>query len=63
MICPVCGSWQTKVEETRNNKDGRKIKRRRKCMTCSSTFNTWEAVDYSHVRPADPYKARSKEWE
>jgi len=41
MNCPKCGSEATKVTGHKDGKSG-SIKRRRKCLKCGHTFNTFE---------------------
>ncbi|MEM7646103.1 MAG: transcriptional regulator NrdR [Pseudomonadota bacterium] len=44
MKCPHCHSLETKVLETRTQKNGELTKRRRECESCSSRFTTIETV-------------------
>ncbi len=44
MKCPVCGSTDLKVLETRSVDDDSAIRRRRECNSCSTRFTTLESV-------------------
>ncbi|MDR2526430.1 MAG: transcriptional regulator NrdR [Rickettsiales bacterium] len=44
MKCPICGSDDTFVTDTRDINDGKSIKRRRECSNCSSKFTTIEEI-------------------
>jgi transcriptional repressor NrdR len=43
--CPVCGSLDDKVVDSRLADDGAAIRRRRECLGCSRRFTTFERVD------------------
>jgi len=43
--CPVCGELEDKVIDSRMTEDGRSIKRRRACLSCSRRFTTFERVE------------------
>jgi transcriptional repressor NrdR len=43
--CPACGSLEDKVVDSRQAEDGRSIRRRRQCLSCSSRFTTFERVE------------------
>ncbi len=45
MRCPVCGELEDKVIDSRMTEDGRSIKRRRACLSCSRRFTTFERVE------------------
>ena len=45
MICPDCGKLEDKVVETRENKDGKYIRRRRECLNCRKRYTTYEKVE------------------
>jgi transcriptional repressor NrdR len=47
MRCPVCGDLETRVIDSRVNKDGTEIRRRRACDTCSHRFTTYERPERS----------------
>ncbi len=42
MYCPVCGSKETKVIDSRLSQDGMGIRRRRECVKCAYRFSTLE---------------------
>jgi len=44
MNCPYCNHNETKVNDSRESKDGSTIKRRRECHKCSKRFSTVEKV-------------------
>lgn len=44
MKCPVCGSTDIKVLETRSVEDDSAIRRRRECNSCRARFTTLETV-------------------
>ena len=44
MKCPQCHSLDTKVLDTRTQKNGEATKRRRECERCTSRFTTIESV-------------------
>jgi len=43
--CPNCEHLESKVLDSRMTEDGTTIRRRRKCMSCSSRFTTYERVE------------------
>lgn len=43
MKCPACGHPDNRVLETRMQKDGGSIRRRRECLECSERFTTVES--------------------
>ena len=45
MKCPFCKSDETQVIDSRESDDGESIRRRRKCVTCSKRFTTYETVE------------------
>ena len=45
MECPNCGKTDNKVIDSRLSKDGIAIRRRRRCLICSSRFTTYEATE------------------
>ncbi|SMG21628.1 transcriptional regulator NrdR [Dethiosulfovibrio salsuginis] len=45
MRCPKCAASETRVIETRTADEGRIVRRRRECPSCSSRFTTYERVD------------------
>lgn len=52
MRCPYCGSWQTKIIDSRPNVEGTKRARRYECQACSNRFNTAELHrdEYVNIR-------------
>jgi len=44
MKCPYCNFEETKVNDSRESKDNKTIRRRRECMKCFKRFNTIEKV-------------------
>jgi transcriptional repressor NrdR len=44
MKCPQCNSIDTKVLDTRSQKDGDSIRRRRECEVCKARFTTVETL-------------------
>lgn len=45
MRCPHCGADDDRVVDSRPNKDGSAVRRRRACGTCDRRFTTWERVE------------------
>ena len=45
MNCPKCGSDHDKVLESRSNKEGTAIRRRRLCLCCGYRFTSYEHID------------------
>ncbi len=44
MKCPFCGHTDDRVLDTRIQKDGEQIRRRRECLNCKSRFTTLEGL-------------------
>ena len=44
MRCPFCGANDTQVKDSRQSLDGKSVKRRRFCQSCSSRFTTFERI-------------------
>lgn len=44
MKCPFCGHLEDRVLETREQKDGLMIRRRRECLKCRNRFTTSEGL-------------------
>ena len=44
MNCPYCNHNETKVNDSRESKDGTTIKRRRECLKCEKRFSTVEKL-------------------
>ncbi len=47
MKCPDCSGMENKVIDSRLNKEGNVIRRRRECLSCSGRFTTYEKVERS----------------
>jgi len=45
MKCPFCGHVQDKVVDSRESKEGDKIRRRRQCLGCQRRFTSYERID------------------
>jgi transcriptional repressor NrdR len=45
MRCPSCSGVEDKVIESRPNRDGSAIRRRRECIHCSNRFTTYEQIE------------------
>lgn len=45
MNCLFCNTADTKVIDSRILEEGRKVRRRRKCISCSKRFTTFEIVE------------------
>jgi transcriptional repressor NrdR len=43
--CPVCGSLEDKVVDSRVADDGGAIRRRRECLACNRRFTTFERLE------------------
>jgi transcriptional repressor NrdR len=43
--CPFCGHPEDKVVDSREGKEGRVVRRRRECLSCSRRFTTYERID------------------
>ncbi len=44
MKCPSCGTSEDRVLDTREQKDGQSIRRRRECLQCKARFTTLETT-------------------
>lgn len=47
MNCPSCGQSHDRVLDTREQKDGQSIRRRRECLHCRTRFSTLESLTLS----------------
>ena len=47
MKCPACSNMENKVIDSRMNKEGDIIRRRRECLSCSDRFTTYERLEKS----------------
>lgn len=45
MHCPFCSHPETKVIDSRLAGDGRQVRRRRECLSCSERFTTFESPE------------------
>jgi transcriptional repressor NrdR len=45
MKCPFCSNPDDKVIDSRTNKEGTAIRRRRECLKCSKRFTSYERVE------------------
>jgi transcriptional repressor NrdR len=45
MKCPLCGSTDDKVIESRQNSSGTTIRRRRECISCGYRFTSYEHIE------------------
>ena len=45
MKCPACGSFESKVIDSRPTEEGHAIRRRRGCDACGRRFTTYEKVE------------------
>ena len=47
MKCPACANMENKVIDSRLNKEGDIIRRRRECLNCADRFTTYEKIEKS----------------
>jgi transcriptional repressor NrdR len=47
MKCPSCGTTEDRVLDTREQRDGVSIRRRRECLSCKQRFTTVETLQLS----------------
>ena len=47
MKCPGCSGMENKVIDSRLNKEGNVIRRRRECLSCTDRFTTYEKLERS----------------
>lgn len=45
MRCPFCGYGDSKVMDSRLNREGNTIRRRRECLDCTRRFTTYEQLE------------------
>ncbi|MFQ5721777.1 MAG: transcriptional regulator NrdR [Candidatus Aminicenantales bacterium] len=45
MRCPFCGHSDSKVIDSRESKNGLRIRRRRECLSCHRRFTTYEKIE------------------
>ena len=49
MKCPFCGHPESKVVDSRPSEEGRRIRRRRECISCQKRFTTYEAIETTPI--------------
>lgn len=49
MLCPYCGSEDTRVVDSRPAEGGSTIRRRRECESCSNRFTTYERREHAII--------------
>lgn len=52
MRCPYCNESEDRVVDSRTNRDGRSIRRRRECVSCERRFTTYEYVEERPIQVA-----------
>jgi transcriptional repressor NrdR len=50
MRCPKCAGIDDKVVDSRSNRDGLLIRRRRECLKCGTRFTTYEEIYHEKLR-------------
>ena len=45
MRCPYCSGMEDRVVDSRSSREGRAVRRRRECLSCSRRFTTYEYVE------------------
>ena len=50
MRCPKCAADDDKVVDSRSNRDGLLIRRRRECLKCGARFTTYEEIFREKLR-------------
>jgi transcriptional repressor NrdR len=45
MRCPYCHETEDRVVDSRTSREGRAVRRRRECLSCSRRFTTYEYVE------------------
>lgn len=45
MRCPYCQGMEDRVVDSRTSQEGRSVRRRRECLTCSKRFTTYESIE------------------
>lgn len=45
MRCPYCHCEEDKVVDSRGSREGRAIRRRRECLSCSQRYTTYEYIE------------------
>lgn len=49
MKCIFCGSFESKVVDSRLSDDGTSIRRRRECLSCQKRYTTYEKVESAPI--------------
>lgn len=49
MKCPICGTLDSRVLDSRPVEDGASIKRRRECVACGKRFTTYEMIETAPI--------------
>lgn len=49
MKCPFCGSFDSKVVDSRLSEDGTAIRRRRECADCTKRYTTYEKIESTPI--------------
>jgi transcriptional repressor NrdR len=50
MRCPYCHETEDRVVDSRTSREGRAIRRRRECLSCSRRFTTYEEIEERPVQ-------------
>lgn len=50
MYCSKCGALEDKVIDSRPAKDGKSIRRRRECVSCTFRYTTYEQIEQTELR-------------
>ena len=45
MRCPYCHGMEDRVVDSRTSQEGRAVRRRRECLSCSKRFTTYEQIE------------------
>ena len=45
MRCPFCGHEEDKVVDSRSSREGRSVRRRRECLSCTKRYTTYEYIE------------------
>ena len=59
MHCPFCSEVETKVIDSRLVSDGRQVRRRRECLSCSERYTTFETPELVMPKWEDPTSTNS----
>jgi transcriptional regulator NrdR family protein len=58
-LCPQCGAWESKTLETRKDTRFNWRWRRRRCLDCSTIFETYE-IPTTALEETDPINPNGK---